>query len=205
MVSEKKYQYSSDWINKLESEIHWRQYWFQLKLIEKYVKKEDRILEIGCGSRFISNYLISRGYSVTTLDIDRNKNPDIVANVVEYNFTDIYDTILAFEIFEHIPFEDFKNVIKKISKSCRNFLIVSVPYNEKVILHLELYIPRVGQKTIHFAIKRGKIIEKHHHWEIGYNVTEKEFYILFESNNFTIVEKRKRWVYNYTVLKKYRS
>lgn len=86
------------------------------------------------------------GFDVKTMDIDKKKNPDIVANIAEYEFPDLYDYIPAFEIFEHIPFEEFRSVVCKLSGACRKNLFVGVPYNEKVLLHLELYVPGVGKK-----------------------------------------------------------
>ena len=65
-----EYRYSSDWVHKLESEEHWRSYWQQLKLALPELEEGDTILEIGPGSGFVTNYLRSKGYKVTTLDID---------------------------------------------------------------------------------------------------------------------------------------
>jgi hypothetical protein len=32
-------RYNSEWINKLEGELHWRYYWQQLNLIYDFIKK----------------------------------------------------------------------------------------------------------------------------------------------------------------------
>lgn len=197
-----KYRYDSNWIRKLESERHWRQYWCHLKLIEDIVDRKDNILEIGCGSGFIANYLKSRGFRIRTLDIDENKNPDIVANIVEYNFPDVYDHIFAFEVFEHIPFEELKPLLQRLSKACRKNLLISVPYNEKVLLHLEFYIPKIGEKVIHVSRRRKKILTPNHHWELGYNVSEEDFYRIFCDCDFALIFRKRNWIYNYCVFKK---
>jgi len=69
------FYYESEWIHKLETKEHWNSYWIQQKLIEEFVHKDENLLEIGVGSGFCSNYLKSRGFSITTLDIDKDKKP----------------------------------------------------------------------------------------------------------------------------------
>jgi len=108
------YRYSSSWIYHLESADHWYLYWHQQKLMEGELKAGDRILEIGVGSGFTANYLRSKGYDVTTLDIDEEKKPDIHANIVTYDFPKDYDHVLAFEVFEHIPFNKFQGLVGRI-------------------------------------------------------------------------------------------
>ena len=81
-----EYKYSAEWIYDLESEEHWRLYWNQQKLMQNKVSSGDNVLEIGVGSGFTANYLKSKSINVKTLDIDRGKKPDIVANLVEYQF-----------------------------------------------------------------------------------------------------------------------
>ena len=63
--------------------------------MEGLLAEGDTVLEIGPGSGFTSNYLRSKGIAVTTLDIDPAKHPDIVANVVEYEFPEPHDAANA--------------------------------------------------------------------------------------------------------------
>jgi hypothetical protein len=44
---------------------------------------------------------------VTTLDFAPGMKPDIVANMLTYEFPNQYDAVMAFEVFEHVPFEKF--------------------------------------------------------------------------------------------------
>jgi len=162
------YNYSSEWIHKHEKLHHWIYYWHQVDLVRSQIKEGDRILEIGVGTKFTSNYLKSKGFEVVTMDIDPEKKPDIVGNIVEDELEDEFDYVLAFEIFEHIPFEDFKKVLGKIKRICRKNLLISVPRNEKQWLRLSIELP--GRKTFGFrlATLRRKIITKHHHWEVDF-------------------------------------
>jgi len=178
--SQKTYTYSADWIHKHEDIYHWNLYWHQLDLIRSRLKEGDRILEIGVGTKFTANLLKSKGYEVVTMDIDADKNPDIVANIVEDELKEEFDYVLAFEVFEHIPFEDFTMVLDKIKRICRKGLLISVPRNEKHWLKMSVELP--GRKTYGFRIAtlRKKIISKLHHWEIDFppyskNMVEKTF------------------------------
>lgn len=162
------YQYSADWIKKLEGLHHWKHYWYQQNVISKCNKDGYSILEIGVGSGFTKNYLKSKGFSVTTIDIDKDKEPDIVANIVNYNFKEQYDLIIAFEVFEHIPYDKAINVINKLSRVCRKSLILSVPKNEKTLFRAEGLMPIIGDYNLQITIPKRKITTLNHFWEIGY-------------------------------------
>jgi len=168
IISGRQYKYSSSWINTLESERHWRLYWQQQKMMEELVKPEQHVLEIGVGTGFAANYLRSKNISVTTLDIDEDKNPDIVANLVSYKFQRSYDHILGFEVFEHIPFEEFATLLGTFSNVCKGNLFLSLPRNERVWLRCECKIPLIGTKQFSITSKKRKITESHHFWEVDY-------------------------------------
>jgi len=189
-----EYKYSAEWIYDLESEEHWRLYWNQQKLMQNRVRSGDNVLEIGVGSGFTANYLKSKNVNIKTLDIDSEKRPDIVANIVEYPFPDQYDHVLAFEVFEHIPFVEFKSVFEKISNVCKKFIFISVPRNEKVWLQLNFQLPIVGKRELRFATLRGKVIESAHFWEIGDgSVSINDLEQLFCKNGFAVLTKTKRF------------
>lgn len=162
------YRFSSTWIHRLETEDHWRLYWHQQRIMEGRVRPGQSVLEIGVGSGFTANYLRSRGVHVTMVDIDAEKKPDIVTNIVSFEFNKIYDHILAFQVFEHIPFEKFVEVAKRISSVCTGYLFMSVPVCERVLLKLEYKIPKLRRGKIELTKKRKKIVEPYHFWEVGY-------------------------------------
>lgn len=187
-----EYKYSAEWIYDLESEEHWRLYWNQQKLMQNKVSSGDQVLEIGVGSGFTANYLKSKGVNINTLDIDREKQPDIVANLAEYPFPDRYDHVLAFEVFEHIPFGEFKSVFEKISKVCKKYIFLSVPRNERVWLQFNFLFPIIGKKELRLATLRGKVIEPAHFWEIGDgSVSIDDLEQVFDKCGFTILTKTK--------------
>lgn len=189
---EDSHQYSSDWIHKLETEDHWRYYWHQQKLMEGLIHSKDTLLEIGVSSKFTTNYLKSRKFNVKTIDIDADKSPDIVANIIDYQSNEKFDHILSFEVFEHLPFDDFERAVQNLSVICNKTMFVSLPRNEKLRLRLSLNLKLFKIKDFQIATKRNKIITKHHHWEIDYkSYTQKRVIEVFLANGFQLAAYHK--------------
>ena len=46
-----------------------------------------RLLDLFCGGKSVTRVAESLGYSVTTLDIDKNYDPTYIANVLEFDYT----------------------------------------------------------------------------------------------------------------------
>jgi hypothetical protein len=200
MPAEKDIAFDSSWIHNLEAEAHWRSYWLQQKMMQDYLERGDRILEIGVGSGFCANYLKSKGHEVVTLDIDAEKKPDIVANICEFELKDDYDHVLAFETFEHFPFGNLFDVLSMLASHTRKYLFVSVPESRKVS-KLNIKIPllppiscsiRIPNYKLPRFLRRDLSSDKYHHWEINYS---KEFSIdkvkaMFAKAGFTVEKHR---------------
>ena len=128
------YNYSSKWILGLEQFRRWKLYWFQQKLLNNNISNNDSIAEIGVGTKFTYNYLKNKNYNVTSIDIDKEKEPDVHLNIVDCEPTELnYDAILAFNIFEHIPYNEFLGTIEKFNLADVNKLFFSIPLNKKTI------------------------------------------------------------------------
>ncbi len=188
-----EYKYSSNWIKEIETEDHWRLYWQQQKIMQEYLKPKDKVLEIGVGSGFTANYLRSKGFEVTTFDIDEDKNPDIVGNIVAYDWSTINAShILAFEVFEHIPFNEFKTTLKKLKRSCK-YIFMSVPLNERVPFEFSCKLPKCNKKTLRLPIRKNKITEPHHFGEVGYgNYSEPFVDNTINEQGYKIINKLKK-------------
>lgn len=167
-MGNKEKNYSHDWIHKLEGPYHWQLYWNQLDLAinKSGIDKDNSIIEIGVGSGFTSNYLKRKGFSVTTIDIDSNKSPDIVADITNSDlpYADMY---LAFEIFEHIPLENVIQIWKRLSEKGVSKIIFSIPHAYRTYFWFEFWSPLFGNRNFHIGRKRGHINSEHHFWEIG--------------------------------------
>ena len=163
-----EYRYSSHWIHELESETHWRLYWRQQKLMRELVSSGDRVLEIGVGTGFTANYLRSKGVHVTTVDIDADKQPDIVANIAQYDFPETHDAILAFEVFEHLPYDDFPPLLAKLAVAARRHVFLSLPRNRRLLASFNVKLPKAKARTFQWKVRRGEIVEPYHVWELDH-------------------------------------
>jgi hypothetical protein len=182
------YTFSSDWIYELETEEHWRLYWRQQAIMGGVLKSGDRLLEIGVGSGFTANYLRSKGFNVTTLDIDEEKNPDTVANVVAYEPVIDFDCILAFEVFEHIPFQEFDKVIGRLSSKCKKAFFLSLPHYRWIAAQFAVKLPKLGKHDLTITLPKCKLTTIHHQWEIGYkNIDRQAIVKVFASYGFHLV------------------
>ncbi len=134
-----------------------------------------RILEIGKGNGFFSDYMKKLGYSVTTCDFDANLKPDVVADVRQLPFKDgEFDLVTAFEILEHIPFEDLPKALTALSRVTSRHAVISLPYKSTGI---EATFRFPGVRTlfrklflnlfIRIPLKFGGIkVSGQHYWEI---------------------------------------
>ena len=197
------YSYNSRWISKLEGESRWRMYWQQQQLMDGLIAPGDELLEIGPGNGFTSNYLRSRGFAVTTLDIDEGKRPDIVANIVKYDFPTACDAILAFEVFEHIPYEEFEKVVPRLAAAARGHVFLSLPRNELVPFRISLKLG--GRRREHTFERRrleGMIRETHHFWELDHgDTTVSRVEALFAHSGLAVVRRASKGKFRYYALK----
>lgn len=164
-----EYPRDSTWINRLENETHWRLYWRQQSVMDGLIQPGNRLLEIGPGTGFTTNYLRSKGMHVTTLDFAPGMKPDIVANMLTYEFPDKYDAVLAFEVFEHVPFIKLQEALPRIAAACRRYLFFSVPRNKKAPFSIEVKLPSMKPYKWQWSMKRGRMSSPNHFWEIDYN------------------------------------
>lgn len=104
-------------------------YFYQIDATQKVADPGSKILEIGKGNGFFSDYIKKLGFQVTTCDFDKALNPDVVADVRKLPFPDnSFDVVTIFEVLEHIPFEDFPAALEELKRVSRKNVIISVPY-----------------------------------------------------------------------------
>jgi len=164
------YQYSAEWTKQLETQDHWIFYWYQQKIMEDFVKQNqsETMVELGVGSGFTANYCRSKGFKVTTLDIDAEKKPDILANVVQYKFEEKYDHLLAFEILEHIPYKEAQKILTLIPSFINKYAFISLPRNERTLLDFNLKLPLLKKINLRWKIRARHIFTETHFWEMDY-------------------------------------
>lgn len=189
-------------------------YFHQIELVKSLSPKT--VLEIGIGNKTVSNYLRQHGYQLTTVDFDRQLEPDYIADVRALPFeNDSFDVVLASEIIEHLPWADVDQALSELHRVSKKHVIISVPYCS-TCTEFTIRLPTPLQKLLgrmyldllialpHFF--RNFKFNGEHYWELGTkgrsvrnfkNLLHKWFKILKEvrpilvpSDRFLVLEKK---------------
>lgn len=189
----------------------------QVREIAMLPKDEVKtILEIGPGGGFFKMILSSMGYTVKTLDLQPDYEPDYLGDFRSFSEEGLcFDVVCAFEMLEHLPYEDFTESVKKISKLAKNYVYFSFPYQcRQFFLSFQLpRIPKIGYwKLFEPLSKRHEFSlilnnpftpdidtekfkdrpDKHnpHYWEIGRkSFPEKQVLSDIESCGLQVIKK----------------
>jgi ubiquinone/menaquinone biosynthesis C-methylase UbiE len=152
-----KYNYVERWIS----------YWHQIDEVNRL--KPGQMLEIGPGNNFVNDYLRRIGYSIKTLDVNNDNQPDVVGSVLELPFNDnSFDLILCSEVLEHLPFFNFKQALGELERVSKKYVILSLP-RWGWLFYVKLKLPFFKHIKLYFKLSGFK---KHksggeHFWEIG--------------------------------------
>ncbi|MDP3764363.1 MAG: class I SAM-dependent methyltransferase [bacterium] len=175
-------------------------YFYQIDLVSSLVedKAKSKILEVGVGSGMASNYLKTAGFSVVTCDLDKSLNPDYVADIRQLPFGDgSFSVVTAFEVLEHIPFEELDRVLTEINRVSSKYVVISLPYRST---GFEFVFKFPGIRTLfkrnflgflfRIPLKFGGFkTSGQHYWEIdGYNYRLGKVMKILK-NNFKSVKK----------------
>jgi hypothetical protein len=137
----------------------WISYWYQAQSVIRSGARD--VLELGCGGKVFSNYLRQRlGLSVTTFDFDPALEPDVIGDVrslADYFQPGSFDAVCAFQILEHLPFENFAPILTQMASISRRSVLISLP-------HWGYFV------QLRFWLKRwqfvfGRKITRPFHWE----------------------------------------
>jgi len=155
-------------------------FFYQQKTIKDLKKKN--ILEIGIGNKFLTNYLKSNDFQITTCDLDQNLNPDYVADIRKLPFeNNSFDLVVAFEVLEHLPFTDFEIALQEMRKTSREYVVISLPYSS-IFFSLTAIFPLIRtifkKRYFNFFLKipqffRPNQYDGQHYWEMGHRGTSK--------------------------------
>lgn len=141
------------------------------KLVKKFLNKDERILELGCGTGQFAEVLISEGFNyIYGMDFSQQgismakerckKDFFECVDLYDFDFTKIdFDVAIAVEVFEHIG--DDMMIIDKLSKGTR--IIFSVPQYDagghvRFFPHRKDVVDRFESKFSKFTIdKTGSV------------------------------------------------
>jgi len=140
-----------------------------------YPQNPHHILEIGKGNGTVSDYLKKLGFRVTTCDFDESLEPDYVADIRKLPFSDNkFDGVLAYEILEHLPFEELPAALSELRRVTKKYVFLSLPYRStgfEFILKFPLIRSLCKKNFLDFFVRiplkfGGLKSSGQHHWEI---------------------------------------
>jgi SAM-dependent methyltransferase len=162
-------------VNK--SNYNFKKYAFEGRFVSYYWQLQEVLaldpasaLEIGVGDRVFGDFIKHNTAIVyTSLDIAEDLHPDVVGSVLELPFADkSFDVACAFEVLEHLPFEQFDRAVAELCRVARTHVIISLPHFGPM-LSFSLKIPFFP--LIRFAFKipfpKKHVFNGQHYWEIG--------------------------------------
>ena len=157
------------WTERYNDKRRFISYWHQINEICSY--DSGKILEIGKGNGFVSNFIQKMGKDLISLDIDINLQPDVCASISNLPFLNkTFNTITCFEILEHLPFEKFNSTLKELKRVTQQYCLISLP-DCRPYYRIYLQIPKIGELKRLIMLPTFKkpkhIFTGEHYWEIG--------------------------------------
>ena len=143
------------------------------QILRKIPKDANCILDVGCGSAWLSRELTKKGKKVISLDISlintrkaikqtpASNHAAVVADVFHLPFAEnSIDCIVASEIMEHLydPFLFIQKLLSILKPGGR--LILSTPYNEQIEYSLCVHCNRITPRNAHLhSFNKKKMIQ----------------------------------------------
>ena len=161
-------------------------YAHQMNALLKYDPKT--VLEIGPGPGMVTAALRAIDVEVTTVDVQSELEPDVVASVTDLPFEDdAFDVSMCCQVLEHLPLAQFVPSLRELGRVSRKSVVVSLP-DCTVGYRLGGKIPKVRAFELNWSRARRsndadrarKLERDGHYWEIGYpDITTKHVASLF--------------------------
>ncbi len=203
-LSQKEYdQYASEFSTSRKF------FWSELEFIKKYVKKNDKVLDIGCGNGRLSDILIDKNIQYTGIDFSKeliniakkerkNNGNFIQANALSLPFKDnSFDVIFSIAVLHHIPSKEnrllFISEVNRVLKPEGIFIVTTWnTLNWKFAKkHLIYFLKKIfGYSKLDFGdiiLTFGKNKRKRY----IHSLTKKELKKIITKNNFVDISIKK--------------
>ncbi len=149
-------------------ESRWVSYYHQLR--EVFRRTPKSVLEIGLGDGVLGSFLRQNSdIEYKSMDIADDLHPDIVGSVLSIPVADkSFDMVVAFEVLEHIPFDDFSKALGEMRRVSRKYVLLSLSHPGPVT-KLNFKVPFVPEVKVAVKIPFAQkhVFNGEHYWEIG--------------------------------------
>jgi 2-polyprenyl-3-methyl-5-hydroxy-6-metoxy-1,4-benzoquinol methylase len=132
-----------------------KNFWFKVRnkiignAITRYLPPHSRILEVGCGTGYVSRFLKDRGYRIECADLflkalqfcKERQSGDFYYqyNLSDQLFIEEFDGICAFDVMEHI--DDDLSILKNLYAALKpgGVLFLTVPADRRLWSAMDMY------------------------------------------------------------------
>ncbi len=143
-------------------------YYWQLHEVLKL--QPSSILEVGVGDGVFGSFIENNtSIKYHSLDIASDLAPDMVGSVTKIPAADkSFDIVCAFEVLEHLPFDQFEQAVSELCRVARTHVVVSLPhFGPMISFSLKIpFLPRL-QFAFKIPVPKKHIFNGEHYWEIG--------------------------------------
>lgn len=151
-----------------QSAARFSSYYYQLEAALEL--EPETLVEIGVGDGTFLSLARNQGLNAYGLDFDRGLSPSVCGSALQLPFRgESVDVFAAFQVMEHLPFDDLEAAAREMFRCCRKGAVISLPEfgNSSIILNIPLvrHIAMALPKVFPFSPRHR--FDGQHHWEIG--------------------------------------
>ncbi|MDR2431603.1 MAG: methyltransferase type 11 [Candidatus Margulisbacteria bacterium] len=177
----------------------WNSYWYQITEVLRL--KPKTVLIIGCGDNCAGKILAGYGLKIYTYDLDRKLKPDFAGNILHIDKKlggRHFDVILCCQVLEHLPYENFMDILPKL-RNISKYIIISLPYSNFLGCAVSCKLPLLKTLRIGFGIPPGFLrklrFNGEHYWEVGARGYSR-VKIVKDLSKFFVIRRQYRALYN---------